>query len=213
MIEGIDVSNWQGKIDWAKVAKTDAKFCYIKATEGVAYTNPNFSHDWKASKTNHVLRGAYHFFDPTKSAEDQVDHFLDTVGSQQEDQLPPMLDLEGNKWNSIPSQARIPMVTSWLDGVEHKLGVAPMIYLGFYFARDVLKTVARPELSRYRLWLANYNNVVSPRVPEPWMSWTLWQYTSSGSVDGIEGKVDKNKFVGTLDDLKKLGRTHLLAHT
>ena len=129
------------------------------------------------------------------------------VGSMQDGELPPVLDLEvPESWRSLSLRQRLNIVRAWLDGVEDALNVKPIIYLSSSFAGDVLGS--DKFLANYILWVAHYTRAANPRVPEPWKSgpgWTFWQYSETGRVDGItDDLVDLNRFNGTADDLKKL---------
>lgn len=205
MLEGIDVSSWQqGKVDWAKVKASGIAFAFIKATEGVNYVNPHFKRDWQETKSKGIIRGAYHFFEPTLSAEEQVRHFISTVRVLDAGDLPPVLDLEGEKWTAVPAHLRMEMVLTWIYAVEKELGKKPILYLGFYFARDVLGTGHYRELSTYKLWIAHYTSARNPLVPPPWEHWTFWQFTDRGEVPGADSRVDKNRFAGSREDLLRL---------
>lgn len=206
MITGIDVSSWQGNnIDWSKVKTSGISFAFIKATEGSSYTNPNFQRDWRETRHHNICRGAYHFFDPRVPVKKQVAHFVSTVKELHEGDLPPMLDLETESWwQSIPPADRLPLVIAWLQAVEEKLGLPPIIYTGFYFARDILRTSGHRELLKYKLWTAHYTKAPGPLIAPPWKTWTFWQYTDRGRVPGIISDVDKNRFAGTREDLLRM---------
>lgn len=93
VIRGIDVSHFQGGIDWQAVAGDGVRFCFIKATEGVGDVDPMFHRNWTGAKAAGVLRGAYHFFHPNLDARQQAEHFLSVV-TIEEGTLPPALDVE-----------------------------------------------------------------------------------------------------------------------
>lgn len=205
MIDGIDVSHYQGTIDWTKVAKAGNVFAFIKATEGNYTIDPAFSRNWKASADAGLIRGAYHFFRPGRPAALQADLFLRTVRPMP-GMLPPVLDLEGGDWNTVPVKARLPMILEWLVKVESNFGARPLVYLGPAFAQEQLG--GNPPLGAYQLWLAQY--APAPAVPKPWTHYTFWQHTDKGNttkenaVPGITGSVDCNYFNGSIDDLKAL---------
>ncbi len=97
-IHGIDVSRWQERIDWQRVAKMRdngirLQFAFIKATEGEKLVDPYFSRNWQLSRENGLLRGAYHYFSPSVSASVQARLFLQTVDFSQGD-FPAVLDVE-----------------------------------------------------------------------------------------------------------------------
>lgn len=206
MIEGIDCSSWQGTISWQAAKAKSVRFAFIKATEGSTYMNPNFPLDWKEARRSGIIRGAYHYFDPSQSVTSQVNHFVAVVGFLETGDLPPALDLEGNKWNAIPIKDRLPLALSWLNAVEQAFGLPPVVYVGHYFARDVLRTAGVFQLRRHKLWIPNYNTKIQqPLIPAPWSNWTFWQYTDSGQIPGvISGRVDRNRFAGSMEDLLHL---------
>lgn len=206
MVEGIDISSWQGSnIDWTKVKASGIDFVFIKATQDSSYTNPYFQKHWQEARRQNIIRGAYHFFDPRVPVEKQVTHFVSKVKELQEGDLPPMLDLEVEAWwQSIPAADRLPLVFAWLQAVEAKLRLPPILYMGFYFARDILRTSGHHELLRYKLWTAHYTRKPGPLIAPPFKSWTFWQYTDRGRVPGVIGNVDKNRFAGTRADLLRL---------
>jgi len=182
MIHGVDVSKWQGRIDWHKVAER-ASFAFIKASQGTA-SDPLFVRNWHES-VGLVLRGAYHFWEPGVSAAAQADAF---VGLLREDagELPPVLDLE---------QAPVTWgeVAAWMDAVEGALGRVPVLYSSPGF----LGPLGAPPKA-WPLWVAHYG-VSQPTLPPGWKQWTFWQYSSRGSGRdyGVEsGYIDLNWFSG-----------------
>lgn len=198
MIEGIDVSSWQGSINWRKVKQAGVSFAYIKATEGATYVNPGFARDWQLSRECGIVRGAYHFLSPSSAVEQQVESFARTVGALEPGDLPPALDMEGDKWAPVPLAQRRQFLCRWLQEARAVLRAAPLVYIGYYFARDMLDTatIDGADLASHPLWVPNWNSVDRPLIPPPWQDWTIWQYTSKGAVDGIQGNVDRNRYNG-----------------
>ncbi len=114
-----------------------------------------------------------------------------------------MLDLEvPAEWAGITAADRAPLAIQWLEAVESRLGVTPFIYLSPSFANEILMNA--PALARFPLWLAHYTNAPSTTVPQPWNTWTFWQYSNAGTTAGITQPVDLDRFNGSLDDLKAL---------
>lgn len=183
-IHGIDVSHYQGDIDWAKVKAAGIVFAYAKATDGDTYTDPKFHANWQGMLGAGVLRGAYHFFQTNDDPATQANHFVEAIGALGADDLPPVVDLEVSNGvyggNSIAANLQI-----WLDTVESATGRTPMIYTNSGFWN---KTVSG-DFSRYPLWVAEYD-VSAPKIPAGWSGWNLWQYSQSGVVDGVTGSVD-----------------------
>ena len=101
-IHGIDVSRWQGKIDWASVRAAGTQFAFIKATEGGDHLDPRFTENWYGAAHAGVPRGAYHFMYWCRPAHEQAAWFRRNVPDDF-DALPPVLDLE---WNGHSGSCR-----------------------------------------------------------------------------------------------------------
>ena len=204
-IPGIDVSNWQGAIDWQKVKAAGVQFAFIKASQGIDFHDRFFAANIEAGRRLGIACGAYHFFEPTQPAQSQAENFLSMQSALEKGDLPPVLDVETPaKWSALPIADRVKAVTTWLSIVEKQLGATPLIYMSSSFAGDVLG--ADSELNRYPLWVAHYTKAVVPWVPAPFKTWAFWQYSNTGKTDGITGDVDQDWFNGSLDDLQRLRR-------
>ena len=203
-LKGIDVSHYQGDVDWKAVKAADYSFAFAKCTGGLTFNDPKFQTNWKGIAAAGMLRGAYHFYynndDPVKQAE----HFLSSLSSLNAADLPPVLDLEGggiiDKNLSIEDYQRD--VLRWLCFVEDRLGRKPIIYTGPSFGNKYLDNA---EFATYDLWLAEYG-VSTPKVPNVWADkgLAIWQNASDAVVSGIKGKTDHDLFNGTLEELKAL---------
>jgi GH25 family lysozyme M1 (1,4-beta-N-acetylmuramidase) len=201
-LSGIDVSHYQGAIDWEKVASADITFVSIKATEGSSYTDPDFEYNWKASLRAGIVRTAYHFAHPSISASDQAVYFVDAViaagGYDNNATMQLMLDLEDADKQS-PA-----VVWAWVQAfaaaVKARVGRPIIIYTGYYFWRD---SVGDPhENLDAPLWIAAY--IPTPLIPVAWPTWTFWQHADNGTIPGISGRVDVDYFNGSRQDLEKL---------
>lgn len=202
-LRGIDVSIYQGSIDWSAVAKAGVKFAIIRASHGIT-SDDHFSGNWTGALGAKVKRGAYHYFVPTDDVQAQVDIFLKQVGKLAPGDLAPALDLEDPAaWASIAKADRMPLVKKWLDAVEAALGIKPMIYCSLNFVGQVFDDAT--ALGDYVLWIAYYAPDPLPTIPSVWKAWLFWQWSSKTTVDGIVGKVDGDWFNGTAADLAKLG--------
>ena len=111
-----------------------------------------------------------------------------------------MLDLETTGGLSPANLTQ--WTLDYLDRVKALTGRAPAIYGSSYFLRTALK--ANSKLAAYPLWIASWTSNASPSFPAGWSSWTFWQYTSSATVKGVPGRVDANRFNGTVSDLRGL---------
>jgi lysozyme len=194
-LPGIDVSHWQGAVDWRRVADDGIVFAFIKATEGGDYTDPRFAANWAGAARAGVARGAYHFYRPQTDAAAQAQHFLRTVQLGAGD-LPPVLDVEVTDGRSAAEIAA--GVRTWLETVERATGRRPILYTRAGFWNQV-----GGGLGAYPLWVAHYG-VAEPAIPGDWDRWTFWQHSDAGRVDGVSGDVDLNWFAGGRDDLQAL---------
>lgn len=215
-LEGIDVSHWQGTINWASVAAAGKAFAVIKATESTTYVDPDYSTNHTNARANGIRTGAYHFAQPSATSGDakaEADWFVAHMNLQTGD-LNPALDLEQS--NGLSVSALQSWVKTWLDEVYAKTGMRPMIYTSPSFWSTYMGGTASIANAGYTvLWVAHWG-VTSPTVPgSNWggRGWTFWQYTSSGTVPGISGRVDLDRYNGL--DLTKVtyGATFSLGAT
>jgi len=197
---GVDVSSWQGHIDWQRAAADGVQFALIKATEGEGYVNPYLATDWINAKEAGILRGAYHYARPDQGPpERQADHLLDAVrqasGLRSGDLL--ALDIETGTGGLAD------WTLAFVERIEGQVGFKPLVYTSPSFAREHgFRT--RPELGQYGLWLADWQDSIPPAV-EPWELVAIWQQTDSGRVDGINGPVDLDRFNGPIERLPLYG--------
>jgi GH25 family lysozyme M1 (1,4-beta-N-acetylmuramidase) len=196
---GVDVASWQhpngAAIDWRQVRAAGHSFAYVKSTEGTSYVNPYFASDWAGIRGAGLLRGTYHYARPAwplSTAIDQARFFVSVAGPQNgAGDLPPVLDLE--ETGGLAAADVVTWARTWLEEVRRLTGRDPMIYLGYYFWKDTLRSTT--ALAGYRLWLPWYTSAAAPgATPAPWGGWTFWQYTETGRVAGIVGNVDINRF-------------------
>jgi len=198
-IKGIDVSHWQGHITWADVAADGIDFAFAKATEGRLYQDDEYARNKERAEANGVAFGAYHFANPDKTANDAIieaDNFVDTANLGPNN-LIPVLDLEQHGGFG-PKKLR-QWAKAWLARVEARTGVKAMIYTSPSFWKDRMGNPTWFSDHGFRLWIAHWH-VDSPRVPaRNWdgRGWTVWQYDNCGSVAGIEGCVDLDRFRGS----------------
>lgn len=196
-VHGIDISHHQHQIDWAEVGKMkihndSISFVFIKATEGAYLIDTKFQENWENARAYHMLRGAYHYFKPKSDAEAQANLFCSMVSLQKGD-LPPVLDIEDDQGCS---EAEIQQkVKQWLEIVESRLRVKPIIYTNNKFYLDYLAD----DFDDYPLWIAHYYEP-EVRVPNG-RKWILWQHNDRGKVNGIGGRVDFNVFNGSYQQL------------
>lgn len=191
-IHGIDVSSYQGKIDWKMVRSmkeddVQITFAIIKASEGIASVDPYFQRNWREAAKAGIVCGAYHFFRPQKSGEWQAKFFLQTVHFEPGD-LPPVVDIE--QLNGVPIPEMRKQLSEFLSYVEMKTGVKPIIYSGLTFYNDYLKGY----FDEYPLWIAHYHKA-ELRINAS-ANWMMWQHSDKARITGINHVVDFNAFKG-----------------
>lgn len=192
---GIDVSRWQGKINWEAVAAAGYRFAVIRATIGNYYTDPRFYENWSNARDAGLLISAYHVVAPERPADAQIERFFDALGERKSD-LPLVLDVELSRG---VSQAGITAcVKDCLQMVEQRDGRKPIIYTAKWFWND--RVLESPEWAAYDLWVANYG-VSAPTLPAGWNEYKFWQYSDKGRVPGIAAATDLNWFAGSYADL------------
>lgn len=194
-VKGLDVSHWQGSIDFAKVKADGYRFVFMKATEGTSYVDDTFEKNWAAAKKAGLIRGAYHFFRPKYDGVAQAKHFASVMGTLTDSDLPPVLDLEVQ--DGVSDATVIARAKAFLAELEKRSGKKPVIYTGYFFT-----SLGSPSgFSGYPLWVAHWG-VSCPNLPAGgWKTWKFWQFTDHANVSGIGGAVDANRFNGTLEDL------------
>ena len=190
-VKGIDVSYYQGTINWAAVKADGVQFAFIRVSDGTGFEDPKFGSYWSASRANGILHGAYQFFRPGQNVIAQADLLLTKMGPLKPDDLPPVLDVEAADGNSASQVAA--KVKQWVDHVTAAIGRPPIIYTGYYFWRD---SVGDPDMSTSPLWHAQYTSASCPQIADAWPSWSFWQYTSTGPISGISGGVDVDRWNG-----------------
>jgi lysozyme len=193
---GIDVSEYQGKINWSYVDTLEKKYplhyVFIRATVGKDRKDYQFKRNWLGAKENKMIRGAYHYYRPNENSLEQAELFIKTVSLQKGD-LPPVLDIEKLPKNLSIANLKLGL-KRWLQAVESHYGVKPIIYTGERYYDDFLKE----EFSDYLFWIANYN-LYREEIAEDWL---FWQFTEKASIPGIKGNVDVNIYNGDLQQLR-----------
>ena len=193
-VHGIDVSAYQGRIDWPEVARNRVRFAFIKASEGGTLRDPRFARNWREARSAGVLRGAYHYFLPNRDGQLQADLFARTVPLAPGD-LPPVLDVEAANFHDVAVLRR--EVARWLRLIEAHYGVRPILYSNHSFYQRHLAG----HFDDYPLWLAHYE-VERPTLPRD--KWIIWQHSDEAYVPGIRGAVDFNVFQGNFEALQAL---------
>ena len=201
-VQGIDVSAWQGDIDWQKAHAAGTQFVFIKATEGGDHLDPKFLENWNGAKSAGVARGAYHFLYWCRPAEEQALWFMLNVPADA-DALPPVLDVEWNTHSKtcpkkISRADALDKIKVMLAAMEDYTGKKPIIYTDPKFHREVLEG----ELTNYHFWLRSV--AAEPQDKYADRKWAFWQFTTTGTVPGIDGRVDRNVYGGGAEDWDRL---------
>ena len=199
-VPGIDVSKYQGRIDWGLVATSKVRFAIMRATLGNNYRDGKYARNVAGARAYGIVPGAYHFAKPGPAPWDprrEADHFLRVVDLAAGD-IVPVLDIEDSGGLSA-SQLRV-WALRWLRRVESRTGVRPMIYSGNHFWRGSMDNTWWFATRGYSLWVAHWY-VPSPSVPGGhWggRGYTVWQWSATGNIPGIRGPVDRDWVRGTL---------------
>lgn len=197
-VHGIDISVWQGHIDWPTAQANGVNFAFMKATEGGDLVDPAFATNWANAAAANVPRGAYHFFYHCGPAAAQARWFIRHV-PRAANALPPVLDMEWTP-RSPTCRAKRPATDvradarTYLAAVQSHYGKRPILYTttDFYEENELW------QLTGVDFWLRS--TAAHPSDRYPGQHWIFWQYSGTGSVPGIQGKVDLNAFSGSRRD-------------
>jgi len=193
-VHGVDVSRWQGEIDWPKLRGQGANFAYIKATDGGDHLDPMFRKNWREAGRAGLKRGAYHFFYWCRRASEQADWFIRNV-PKVDGALPPVLEVEWKAQSDCrkrPARADVlEKMQVFMDRLEAHYGQRPIIYTAPDFYRDNLRG-AFPD---HPFWLRSV--AAHPSGVYPGRDWVFWQYSGSGLSHGVDGRIDLNVFHGS----------------
>jgi lysozyme len=208
----VDVSHWQGNIDWAKLAKAGVVAAFIKATNGAFQTDDQYRKNVQGARAAGIKVGSYHFMLSNQDPDQQAENFLATASGVQD--LLPALDCEWDlrnkrdRWLNVPLKARVAMIGRFVAHVKKALGVNPIIYTATSWWRPMIGTATKYSGSKGSanfgecpLWIAAYAKNPPKALPAPWANWSLWQYSGSGKLPGIAGTVDVDKLSGELDSI------------
>lgn len=202
---GIDISEFQGHIDWDQISKSGLDFIYIRASEGITIKDHQFRDNWESAKRLKLMRGAYHFYIVGDAVEDQMRNFTSQFTPHTGD-LAPMIDIEHAsliKGRDVSTSLLQEDFIRLLERIKHKFECDPIIYTSYLFANKYLDDY---RFSEYRLWIADYTKNSSPLIPEAWREkgWFIWQFetkkgfpgisTNNGSVDRDMSSADKKAF-------------------
>lgn len=197
-VRGVDVSAYQGDIDWGLLASQGIDFAYIKATEGSGYTDEYFPYNFKEAKKYGLRVGGYHFFSYDSPGKTQAENFISAVPKEQ-GSLPPVIDLEfydEYEKKTTPERDKVlPELADLALMLEEHYGVRPVIYVTHKSYRLYIKG---SEFEDYPLWIRDvYKPVISPS------EWVFWQYADDEHLEGYSGdedRIDMNVFNGSREE-------------
>lgn len=196
VVRGIDIYHEDMISDINLLVSGGIKYAFLKATEGVSLEDSRFESRWLNMKRVGIIRGAYHFYHPSKDPYLQANIFLKELGTLEPADLPPVLDWESAE--GTPTASDMNRAKVWLNRVQQATGRIPIVYGSPYFLQDLSLF---SDFAVYPLWVAHYG-VTCPSVPSPWGGWSFWQTSETGKVPGIQGACDKDVFNGSLLDLQ-----------
>jgi GH25 family lysozyme M1 (1,4-beta-N-acetylmuramidase) len=206
-LPGLDVSGFQGNVDWAQVKANGAQFAYVKATEGTYFTSSYFPQQYNGSYQQGLVRGAYHFGIPNySSGAAQADFFVGRGGAWSADNqtLPGALDIEYNPYGAECYGLTQPQMVDWINAFANEYHALTSRWPALYSTTDWLTTCAGNSATfgaNDPLWIANYNGTPNP-LPAGWSTYTFWQFADHGTFPG-----DQDTFNGSHDQLVSLANT------
>lgn len=201
-VRGVDVSSYQGDIDWETLSKQNIDFAFIKATEGSGYEDPCFKQNWEEAMQTDLRIGAYHFFSFDSAGKTQAENFIKTV-PKDPNSLPPVVDFEfyGDKKQNIPAKAEAyAILDELLKELEAYYGKKPIIYA----TQTTYKLYIQGVYDDYPLWI---RDIVKMPMLKKGAKWTFWQYNDGEILEGYKGEekhIDMNVFRGDKQALADL---------
>ncbi len=201
-VNGVDVSAYQGQVDWDTLSSQDIDFAYIKATEGSTFKDSCFEYNWKEAGETDLRIGAYHFFSFESSGEKQAANFIDSVDVIPM-MLPPVIDVE--YYGKYQNEDDIDVVEiraelrNMINILKEEYGVNPVLYV----SEETYNTIVAQEFSDCDIW---YRSVYGKIDGD--LDWTFWQYSNRHRLNGYEGEepfIDMNVFYGTKEEFESYG--------
>ncbi|MBQ8687833.1 MAG: glycoside hydrolase family 25 protein [Ruminococcus sp.] len=197
-VKGVDVSSYQGEIDWKTLSSQDVSFVFMKATEGSSYVDACFDYNYEAAKKTNLAVGAYHFFSYDSDGKTQAENFINTVASF-DGMLPPVIDLEfyGDKEKNPPEREYVDtQLKAMLEALEDHYKLKPIIYA----TEKSYELYLAGDYEEYDIWIRNV--ITKPELSDH-RDWTFWQYTNRERLRGYSGEekyIDVNVFHGSTED-------------
>ena len=198
---GVDVSSYQGEVDWSVLAEQGVEFAFIKATEGSTLQDRQFRSNWEGAQAAGVRPGAYHFLSYDSPGDTQAENFIDQVPVTQ-GALPPVVDIEfyGSYLEDLPEKEHVHAILDpLLERLEEHYGVKPILYVTY---RSYYRYLAGEGYGDYPIWCSSLT--VFPLMPR----WDFWQYSHTARLDGYTGsqqQIDLNIFRGSREQFDRFG--------
>ena len=204
-IRGVDVSAYQGEIDWETLAEQGIHFAFIKATEGSSFVDERYAYNEASAAKTDLRVGAYHFFSFDSAGSTQAENFIRTVNAR-ENMLPPVVDVEFygayNRHRPENVSAIREELHSLLELLTEEYGVRPILYV----TRASYDLLIAGDFGEYDIWFRNI--LRSPRLSDG-RDWIFWQYSDRGRLEGYEGVerfIDLNVFRGSEEEFETYGK-------
>ena len=201
-VKGVDVSEYQGEVDWDKIKEQNIDFAFIKATEGSKGKDDSFDKNYEKLKNMDMLLGLYHFFSFESLGEEQADNYIKVVGNIENDEnlMLPIIDIEYYSYykKAKPNKEWVTKeLQKMLDKLEKTYRVKPIIYTTMEFYQEYIEG----EFLEYDIWIRNI--LTKPDLEN--REWKFWQYTGRGKLEGYNGEekyIDLNVFNGSKEDFE-----------
>lgn len=199
-VRGVDVSHYQGEIDWETLADQGICFAFIKATEGSTYQDSRFAYNWENANKTDLHIGVYHFFSYDSEGKTQAENYINTV-PMVEGMLPPVVDVEfyaDKEANPASWEKAQGILSDLIDALESYYEMKPIIYV----TRGTYSLYLTDAYTEYDIWIRSI--LSKPHLPDH-REWTFWQYSNRGRLDGYRGDkpyIDMNVFNGTLAEFQ-----------
>jgi len=201
-VRGVDVSHYQGEIDFDVLARQGMRFAFIKATEGSSYVDSRFEENLAAVQESSLRPGFYHFFSYDSLGSSQAEHFIQNVPVL-DNMLPTVIDVEfyGDYFASpAPAETAVPELRAMADALREHYGVSPILYC----TQRAWRLYIRDNFDDCDLWIRDVY-----LWPRPGQNWVFWQFTDRARLDGYDGDepcIDVNVFHGTEDEFTRYGK-------
>ena len=196
-LRGVDVSTYNGVIDWSTAKAAGIAFAIARISDGVEFLDATFDGNWSAMKAASVVRGAYQYFEPDQDVDAQADLMIAKMATLAPGDLAPTIDVEVT--GALTAEQLAARVQRWIERVADATDRVPMVYTSLRFWSGYVDNAGDGSNP---LWVANYG-VSCPLVPLPWTRWAIWQTSGSGTVAGIPGDADLDVFNGDLAELQR----------